>query len=313
MNLDDDKLPPPEPESTPPAEPEWKREPLTPAEIAVPAPLTESPESASARPEFVTAAVSYVPEDLRVAWGWTDILLLVLFGVAGIILLTVLLLIGFALFGGNLNHLRNSPAAQNFVSVSVQVVLDLALLGYLAAHIRLRFHLPFWHTIGWRPLETGKTPRAIAYFALVMGGFFLAVAVTLASALSPPKGELPIQQILQDRGTAILFALMAVLIAPLVEETLFRGYLYPVIARSFGIGAGVIVTGMIFGLLHAGQLLGGWWQIALMVTVGIVFTLARALSRTVVASYVLHISYNSLQVIALLIDTHGFRRPPSLH
>ena len=106
---------------------------------------------------------------------------------------------------------------------------------------------------------------------------------------------------------------MAVLIAPLVEETLFRGYLYPVIARSFGIGAGVIVTGMIFGLLHAGQLLGGWWQIALMVTVGIVFTLARALSRTVVASYVLHISYNSLQVIALLIDTHGFRRPPSLH
>jgi len=28
---------------------------------------------------------------------------------------------------------------------------------------------------------------------------------------------------------------MAVLVAPLVEETVFRGYLYPLFAKSFGI------------------------------------------------------------------------------
>ena len=40
------------------------------------------------------------------------------------------------------------------------------------------------------------------------------------------------------------------------------------------------------------QLWGGWWQIALLVMVGIVFTIARAATRTVVASYILHLSYN---------------------
>jgi membrane protease YdiL (CAAX protease family) len=254
-----------------------------------------------------------LPEDLRVPWRWTDLLLFVLIGVCGLILLTVVFVIGAGLFGGSFDQIQHSETARNFVGVVVQAVLDLALLGYLAALMRLRFHLPFWRTLGWRPLDTGKTPRWAAYIGLVLGGCFLATLVTLASAAFPPKGELPIQQILQDRNTLILFSLLAVFVAPVFEETLFRGYLYPLVARSFGVSAGVIVTGIIFGLLHASQLRGGEWQIALIVGVGIVFTLARAVSQTVVASYILHVSYNSIQVVALLIGTHGLRQMPSLH
>ena len=51
---------------------------------------------------------------------------------------------------------------------------------------------------------------------------------------------------------------MGVLLAPVLEETIFRGYIYPVVARSFGINAGILVTGTLFGLLHASQLWGGW-------------------------------------------------------
>jgi uncharacterized protein len=254
-----------------------------------------------------------VPEDLRVPWGWTDLLLFVLIGICGLILLALVFLVGAGLFGGSFAQVQHSETARNFVGVVVQAVLDLALLGFLAAQMRLRFHLPFWRTLGWRPLDAGKTPRAAVYIGLVFGGIFLAVFITLASMVFPPKGELPIQQILQDRNTLILFSLLAVFVAPVFEETLFRGYLYPLVARSFGVSAGVIVTGIIFGLLHASQLRGGEWQIALIVVVGIVFTLARAVSRTVVASYILHVSYNSIQVIALLIGTHGLRQMPSLH
>jgi uncharacterized protein len=255
---------------------------------------------------------SNVPEDLRVPWGWLDLLILVVLAVGGIIVLSVLVAIGLAATGGNPRQLQQSATA-NFLIVVIQAILDLGLLGFLAAQMRLRFHSPFWWGIGWRRLDTGTIPRWLAYGGLVLGGFLIAVLVTFASALVPPKGELPIQQILQDRHTLILFALMAVFIAPVVEETLFRGYLYPVVARSFGMSAGVISTGIVFGLLHASQLSGGWWQIALLVVVGIIFTLVRAKTRTVVASYILHVSYNSIQVIALLVDTHGFQRMPSLH
>ncbi len=57
--------------------------------------------------------------------------------------------------------------------------------------------------------------------------------------------------------------LIAVLLAPVVEETIFRGYIYPVIGRSFGMVWGIVATGTLFGLLHAEQLWGGWGQIAL--------------------------------------------------
>ena len=106
--------------------------------------------------------------------------------------------------------------------------------------------------------------------------------------------------------------LMAILLAPLVEETVFRGYLYPVIARSVGVVPGVILTGTIFGLLHSRQLWGGWWQIFLIIVVGIVLTLVRAVTRTVWASYVVHASYNSLQVIAIAVTTAS-RHLPRFH
>ena len=115
------------------------------------------------------------------------------------------------------------------------------------------------------------------------------------------------QALFQDRRTAILLLLMSVLVAPVVEETIFRGYIYPVVARSFGMATGVLATGILFGLLHAPQLWGGWVQIALLVGVGIIFTYARAISRTVLASYLLHVSYNFFVSFAFLLGSHWLR------
>jgi membrane protease YdiL (CAAX protease family) len=92
-----------------------------------------------------------------------------------------------------------------------------------------------------------------------------------------------------------------VLVAPLVEETVFRGFLYPVIARRLGIAAGVAITGTLFGLMHAAQLWGGWGQIALLILVGVVLTWVRARTGTVAASYFVHLGYNGLQLAGYLI------------
>ena len=68
------------------------------------------------------------------------------------------------------------------------------------------------------------------------------------------------EELFKHRQTALLFIAMAVLVAPLVEETLFRGYLYPMFARSFGIWPGIILTGVLFGFMHGAQL--GWtWSL----------------------------------------------------
>ena len=148
------------------------------------------------------------------------------------------------------------------------------------------------------------------YGGYVAGGFALATAVDLAAAAFGTKAKLPIEQLFEDRLTALLILLMAVLVAPVVEETIFRGFIYPVVARSFGRGIGVVATGMLFGLLHTSQLWGGWTQIALLVFVGIVLTYVRAVKRTVVASYLIHMSYNFCVSLAFVIASHGLKMLP---
>ena len=49
----------------------------------------------------------------------------------------------------------------------------------------------------------------------------------------------------------------------------------------------------------------------LLVLVGIVFTYARARTHTVVASYLLHVSYNSCLFLGFLVASHGFRHFPA--
>jgi uncharacterized protein len=177
--------------------------------------------------------------------------------------------------------------------------------------MRHSFRAPFWRTIGWRTLETGQTPRAAAYLGLIVSGFMLAILVTMSSAVFKAPKQTPIEQFFQDRRSALLLMSMAVLLAPLLEETIFRGYIYPVIARSFGVNTSILVTGTLFGLLHASQLWGAWAQIAMLVMVGIVFTYARAKTHTVVASYLLHVSYNSCLFLGFLVASHGLRHFPA--
>jgi membrane protease YdiL (CAAX protease family) len=250
------------------------------------------------------------PEDLRAPWGWFDLLLLVAIALIGTFLISIVLVGVFAAFGMTPTVLQKSANAKSLFLIMNQAVLSLGLLAYLATQIRMRFQSPFWRTIGWRPLQTDAVPRRVVYLGLVLGGFSLSFLVQLASAALQTKAKLPIQEYFQDPRSALLLMLMSILLAPLVEETIFRGYIYPVLARSVGVGTGVVITGTLFGLLHAPQLWGGWGQILLLIGAGIIFTAARAISRTVVASYMLHVSYNSFLFIAFLVASHGLRQFP---
>jgi len=273
--------------------------------------LQRSRFEASLTPGYLGPIDPLLQEDLRVPWGWLDLLFLVAVAVSGTFVLSLLLIKGFAIFGLSFRQVQNDAGDKNLFLILNQALLSVVLLAYLAVQMRHSFRAPFWRTIGWRPLQTGHTPRAAAYLGLIFSGFMLAILVTMSSAVfKAPKGT-PIEQFFQDRRSALLLMSMAVLLAPVLEETIFRGYIYPVIARSFGVNTGIVVTGTLFGLLHASQLWGGWAQIALLVLVGNVFTYARAKTHTVVASYLLHVSYNSCLFLGFLVASHGLRHFPA--
>jgi len=253
---------------------------------------------------FYESQAAPQPHVLQVPWGWLDLLLL---GCA-FIGITVATILGMVIWGASRNW--TSSDKMSFVVLD-QLVVSVVILGYLAAQMRLRFNRPFWRTLGWRSIHIDKTPSLVAYLGLIFSGFLLSILVQLGSVAVGTKGKLPIEAFFQDRRAALLLMLMSVLLAPLFEETIFRGYIYPVVARSFGVTTGIIATGTLFGLLHAQQLWGGWDQIGLLILVGIVFTWLRAVTKTVLASYLVHLSYNSFLFFAFLFTSHGLRSLPS--
>jgi uncharacterized protein len=293
---DDDQLPSPSPESTEPPSPYME-------------PAQEIPP-ALAPPELPSAPRRFVPEDLRVPWGWLDLLLFFLVGIAVFVALGLILVVGLVLGHVSLSQIQTSPKLSGALNVIADVFLFSALIGYLAVQIRLRFRAPFWRTVGWHPLESGRFSRGMMYLGSVALGFVLAFVVQIGSAIFGTKAKLPIEKLFEDRLTVILVLALSVLMAPLVEETIFRGYIYPVVARSFGRGVGIVGTGTLFGLLHAAQLWGGWTQIALLVFVGIVLTYTRAISKTVLASYLVHLAYNFTVSAGFLVGSHWLKVLP---
>jgi membrane protease YdiL (CAAX protease family) len=299
MTFDDNN--PPQPEAARVAEP-------------TPAPQPAIPRlEESVTPGYLGPTLRPLPDDLRVPWGWWDLVLLVVIGFFGLLLSSLLVLTAFMATGITMAQLKHSFVDQSLLSIIATCLVSIALLGYLAAQMRLRFNLPAWHTLGWRTLHTGQTPRGAAYLGLILSGLLLSLIVAASSSLFTAKTKMPIEQFLQDRRTALLLLVMSVTLAPLFEETIFRGYIYPVAARTFGVPIGIFFTGTIFGLLHSAQLGNSWPQVGLLIFVGIVFTYARARTGTVLASYLLHVSYNSFLFLSFLVASRGFRHFPATH
>jgi membrane protease YdiL (CAAX protease family) len=263
-------------------------------------------EGAILSPEPATPHGPAVPIDLRVPWGWGNLVLLVLM----YFILMFLLVLGLIAYGVKLTDLQNLTPESGPALILTQVVLSLGILAYLAAEQRFYYRVPFWSGIGWHSLESGAVPRSFAYSRYLLGGFLFSLAIQLLSASVGTKSKLPMEGLFHDQRTAFMLLLMAVTIAPVVEETIFRGYIYPVVARSFGVGASIVGTGTLFGMMHAPQLWGGWGQIALLIVVGIVFTYVRSKTGTVVASYLMHVGYNTFPLIVYAFASHGFQRFP---
>lgn len=183
--------------------------------------------TAAAHPE----TLSSVPEDLRTPWDWIDLVIFALLAVGGTFLISIALMFIFSAFGIRPAQIRTSPSAKSYFAIVNQILVSFGLLGYLAAQTNLREGKPFWRTVGWRPLETKVVPKPVAYALLVAGGLLLSMFVQFSSGFFRPKGKLPIETFFQDRGSALLLMLVSVLLAPVIEETIFRGFIYPVIAR----------------------------------------------------------------------------------
>lgn len=190
-----------------------------------------------------------------------------------------------------------------FFLVPVQVAYGLLLLLLLYGLVSRVRGLPFWRSLALKALP----PQSIGS-ALLAGGL-LALVVQVSNLISPPPETLGIDRLFTSRLAAALIVVVSVTVAPFIEELVFRGYIYTLLEGAWGMTPAVLASGLLFGSIHFPQLYPGYFQMLLLCVVGIVFSLARARTGTVVASMVLHCAYNGTISLLFLLSPQ-FRELP---
>lgn len=107
-----------------------------------------------------------------------------------------------------------------------------------------------------RPPRIGKALRVLL---AVWGGFFAFGAAWVSALNLHEKQELP-ERLGADGSTlnALGVIVLITVLAPLAEEILFRGYIYGSLRNLRGVWPAAIVTGVLFGLVHAGSAPAGF-------------------------------------------------------
>jgi hypothetical protein len=169
------------------------------------------------------------------------------------------------------------------------------LLTVLYLLVAWRYHQPFWRSLGW------SWPVAGAWWCIA-GGPVLAVTVAVLGALlHAPELPDPVKDLITGRVALIVVMLFVVLLGPIYEELLFRGFLYPLLAKSLGAAGGILLSTIPFALLHGPQNLWAWQQITLVGIAGAAFGYARYRTGSTAASTLLHAGFNLTQFIGFLV------------
>ncbi len=145
------------------------------------------------------------------------------------------------------------------------------------------------------------------FVGFIGAGIALSLLVQAASWLLPIPKSLPIEHLFRDAGDAWIMAVFGCTVAPLVEELLFRGILYPALARRLGMVTAVGITAVSFAALHTQQLAFAWAPVLMVLIVGVVLTLVRARTGSVAASFLIHAGYNFTIFFLVWLGTDHFR------
>jgi membrane protease YdiL (CAAX protease family) len=234
-----------------------------------------------------------------------------------------------------LSALGKAPAsAQNGAVTLDHPILQLGVMAgtYVATLIAawlvfpLLWHRPFLNGLQWNfAAVRTQYPRLIAL------GLFLGLTMALVTQFIASPKNLPVDQFFAKASTAWLITLFGAILAPIFEETAFRGFLVPAFAIAYDWIAlprtpearlrwqtstaltpasyifAAVVSSLFFAGIHAQQVAHLMPALVSLFSISLVLTYVRVKTQSVACSTLVHSAYNSFIFLSVIFATSGYR------
>jgi hypothetical protein len=188
---------------------------------------------------------------------------------------------------------------QQLIALPAQFLIYLFLYLALWGIIRVKYDRPVWISLGWLP---SRVPAWLA----VLSGCALSFAIgLLGSALRTPQIKSPFDRFMHAPVWMVMFGIFAVLLGPVFEEVVFRGFIQPLLTRDLGSIAGILMTAGAFGLLHGPEYSGSWQYVVLITFAGACFGVIRYWSGSLTPAILMHAGFNAVFFVAALAQTQA--------
>lgn len=232
----------------------------------------------------------HVTGDLRrVPWDWSDVLIFIaaLFAAASALESIARSIVDA--FTVNVDSTVRT-AAESFAEQAAFYaggLFNIWLLGSLRRGATL-------FDLGWRRVDWYWLPAAVGVAAVTY--WVAGVLQEYSQRLFPSAQNGQCIAVQHDYSHFLVLAIIVVCVmAPLAEETMFRGFIYGWARRAMPLAAAVAVNGVIFATLH--------FQLLLLIplfAVGVILALVYQFSRSLIPGALVHALFNLPGIIFIL-------------
>jgi len=186
-----------------------------------------------------------------------------------------------------------------FVSVAAIVPAHLLTLFVTKNILSEGAEHSFWKAIRFE-WPANVHPVIVTLISILLAVVLLALAWVVTTMYGGGKTDLDLL-IEKSMYTRVATAFVALATAPLVEEVVYRGVLYPAVEKATGMGIAIVVVSLLFAGVHVLQYKNNISVIVMITMLSIVLTVARAVTGSMLPSFIIHLVFNGIQSVVIVV------------
>jgi membrane protease YdiL (CAAX protease family) len=195
---------------------------------------------------------------------------------------------GFAIFGEIVNESLAATTgikAQPVVSLFFELLLAWPLTLWISAKLTNR---------SWKSFYVFRAFPKTYCIPLILAGFGFSIVLTAAGTLIPMPEFFEELFLSLMRGNRFFVLLTVCLVAPIMEELFFRGFVFREFLKRYSMRKAMIASSLVFALFHLNP-----WQAITALPIGLLNAWLVLRTGSVVPGILVHVATNTTSVFLL--------------